>query len=120
MIVNYPLNNDKSMSYPDPKISLWRPVFAMLIRDQVRKPLGFLDLGEYHKILGLILDRPQDVAVMSLPHEEVRGRLVVQSSRPERELAGPEKSGREDGLARSVMPSEIPRDPIVVGIQSRF
>jgi hypothetical protein len=29
------------------------------------------DLSGYHKILGLFLDRPQEVAVMSSPHEEV-------------------------------------------------
>ncbi len=62
---------NKSTYFVDRKLEL-RSLCARLDSTRGRRKLLLdISLGRYHKILGLFLDRPQEVAVMSLPHDEV-------------------------------------------------
>lgn len=96
------------MSYPDANSARWLSRFAKRIKDEACKSLESLGLSDDHKILGLILDRPQDVAVMSLPHEEVRGRLVVQF---ESTRKGASRTGKERAQRRFGAFSHAQRNP---------
>ena len=70
-VYNQLLNNDKMAIHRLWKSTLYRLGFSSSATVRGCKLLLDLDLAGHHKILGLFLDRPQEVAVMSLPHEEV-------------------------------------------------